>query len=207
MQERQLKGVISFVLVLLLVAPLSTMHALADSASAQTALAARKAVSLEKRYYLEIALKESLHQVLASAQGADRRQVVADAARKLQEWEKHAEKAFAEEGAAVDAWFGAVGEDELQRLREQMLADKRLAKPSAAHDFSQYGVGWKGELLLLSEAFLDAAPSGGAVISRNGLAFVPEAGALHGELFCFGASILFPREGLAAIAIAPEGFG
>lgn len=201
-----MRGVISFVLVLLLVAPLSTMHALADSSAAQTALAVRKAVSLEKRYYLEIALKESLHQVLASAQGADRKQVVQDASAKLAEWEKQAEKAFAEEGAEVDVWFGAVDEDELARVREKMLEEKKPVKPSSAHDFSQYGIGWKGELVQLSQAFLDASAEGGAVISRNGLAAVPDAAAFDGGLFCFGASMVFPKEGIAAIAVAPEGF-
>jgi len=201
------RGVISFVLVLLLVAPLSTMHALADSTAAQSAVAVRKAVSLEKRYYVEVALKESLHQVLSSAHGADRKQVMQDAAQKLAEWEKHAETAFAKEGAAVDVWFGAVDEDELTRVREKMLEEKRLSKPGSAHDFSEYGIGWKGELLLLSQAFLDAPPEGGAVVSRNGLASVPDASALGGgSVFCFGASILLPREGVTAIAIAPEGF-
>lgn len=201
-----MKGVISFVLALLLIAPLSTIYAVADSTAAQTAAAARKAVYLEKKYYVELAIKESLHQVLASARGADRKQLVGDAARKLREWEKHAETAFAEDGAVVNVWFGAVSEDELKRLRDQMLADKKAARPLEAHDFSEYAVGWKGELLFLSEAFLDAAPSSGAVISRNGLAFVPEASAFNGEVFCFGASILFPREGIAGIAVAPEGF-
>lgn len=221
-------------LVLAALSSLAAVSSLADSASTQTADATRAAIALEKKYYVDLGIKESLHQVLASAEGIDGKSRTGDAAAKLVEWEARVETVFEQEGTQVDVWQGVALPSDVEAVRKAVLADGALdksgtgnSKPGlATFDFqvpAPFFAEADGLPVLMSELFLqsvspvpnskgvkvgavlEAAYSGiPQAVVKRGLAELGIA-KQYGQIG-FGSTIYFPNEGIAANGLMPEGF-
>jgi hypothetical protein len=200
------KGLLGFILVFLFVFPLASTLEMRAGALKENAFFERKVLSLEKKYYLDLEVKESLKQVFESAVGTSREERVQDVAQKLVSWEAFLEKHFREQGIFFDAWFGSINGAEADELARRVMKEKKVSKCSNCFDFDSEAIGWDKKIVFKSAGFLDWDPLQGTRISRNGFSFVPELADLYGEI-AFGATAFIPEENLSFVVLIPEGFG
>lgn len=196
-----MKGVISFLLVIAAIVPLASFAAMQEKAALSAGQSELQALALEKRHYAEMELRESFIQVLQSSQGTSREEKVVDVANKLSKWEAFVEKEFGDRGMLLDVWCGATTPSEISRLKKQILEKQTLFRPSLSHNLNEFVLGWQGQALPVSAAFLDSTIEG-VKVSRNGLSFAPDLATAYsivdGET-SFGASLYLPGEKIAAI--------
>jgi hypothetical protein len=205
----EMRGVLSFLIILAALPVMFTLLALGSEISSKTSFAERSALALERRYYADLEFKEALEKTLHYASGANREDAIRNGAEALAALEGYVEQRLRENGVEADVWAGAVSESEVDAMKERILVEGRPLKCLACFDLSAYAVDWRGRPVRRASGLLDFS-GGRLAVSRNGLANVPE---LEDSLNPFsgavavGVSMYFPKEKIAAVALVREGFG
>ena len=193
-------------MVLLFVFPTLQILDLQKNSLSYNGLVQEKILSLEKRYYEDLSLKEAVAQVLRSASGNSTREKMLDAAAKLEKLEQFAEAHYGQNGMMIDFWFGSLHEGEAQELAARMAEEKRPLKCGSCFDFSSRALDYDGNVVPKSVSVLFASQTGGAFVSKDGLSIAPFPEAAFGNVF-LGASVYMPDAGIAFVSLMPEGFG
>ena len=196
-----MKGLVSFALLLVFATVLARVSQTRTAAAAEAYSAKEAVFALEKRYYVDVDLKNAFRQVLAAAQGTGSEEKIVDAARKLALLEEFAEKKYAEKGIHIDCWVGEADAPGLRELYRKMLDEKRALKPPGAMDLYMHVLDWRGGPVPVSAGLLAVDPASGKLFVSRNSATVP---AQPFQKPVFGASIYF--DDVAAVAIIGEGF-
>ncbi len=205
-----MRGLITFLLVILLFAAILSFNAFQATASKAVSFAEEKTLFLEKKQFEERALKNAFKQAFRNAAGSERDEVVKNAAEKLAALESFAEKSFFEENASANVWFGVISPEEIQLLNKRMLSERKAVKCVNCFDLNAMALDRDKKPVLASIAFLEFEFEKNALsVSKNGLMRVPELAYLQlvPGTFGFGASIYYPNQNASTIVLLPEGFG
>lgn len=111
---------------------------------------------------------------------------------KLAEWERFEEGKYAPQAILVDAWFGAISQEEKNALAVKMLEEKRVLKCAACRDFSVFSHGGNEKK--------------GSGAEARALVEIIVAGGIEGGVGV-GWSAYLKNEGLASVSLAQAGGG
>ncbi len=206
--DSKMRGLITFLLAVLLFAAILSFNAFQSNAAKTVSFTKEKTLFIEKKQFEERAFKNAFKQVFWNAGGSERDEVVKNAAEKLAALESFTEKNFFKENASVDVWFGVVTQQEISLLKKRMLSEKKALKCMNCFDLNAIALDKDEKPIYASTAFIEFSPEKNELsVSKNGLVRVPQLAYLQllPGTFGFGASTYYPDQNTSTIILLPEG--
>lgn len=185
--------------------PLALMGSAYIAAAERGAEFSRAITAIENAHSLGAQTRNVFSQVLKKPWGKQR-DGADNAALMLSRLEMALEGKFGAEGIAADAWLGACGYGEIEKMRAETAIFKRPTGCEKCSDLGKKSPDFSGEDKFLSASFTHGAK--GLKISKQGLSTLPEtlAAKYASKPICFGVTYYREEGDIAAVVLMPEGF-